>query len=448
MKPELLISIIMELITMRYYANSIFTPKRAEIVCDVCLVLGYAVLYFVNLNGIFYLNVVSFVVVNGIFLHSLYKTTLKKTVIHIFILTSMLAMSEILLSAYWAFGSKGVNIHIGGAVLSLNIVISRFIYAAEMLIIAIVDSQIGKFTKINGFIWLIMTPVVTVIYLIALNSVVRLFNNEQKLVFLIVSILFVLANVVVFWINDRIIMKNLEIQMLHETVHKNQLDYEGYKLMIEKYEEMKIVQHDLKKYCNAVEALLTKEQFSAISMVEALKEKTNESLVLSYTESMFLNILLSQKQKSCNENGISLHCYFENINFGFIKELDLVTIFSNLIDNAVESCIRADRKSIYLNAYTMNESFYVIKIKNNSDIRPETDNGYLVTNKNDKNNHGFGIKSITKAVKQYNGSMQWDFDEENHFFNAIIMFNIADLEKKIRRISIMDKIADNISFFR
>ena len=46
--------------------------------------------------------------------------------------------------------------------------------------------------------------------------------------------------------------------------------------------------------------------------------------------------------------------------------------------------------------------------------------GSLITNKPDQLKHGFGLKSIRKTVKKYNGDMQMYFDDETMTFHTII----------------------------
>lgn len=50
----------------------------------------------------------------------------------------------------------------------------------------------------------------------------------------------------------------------------------------------------------------------------------------------------------------------------FIKELDVVSIFANLIDNAFESCELSKEKKMYLSINIFNESYLAIRMDNSS----------------------------------------------------------------------------------
>jgi len=187
-------------------------------------------------------------------------------------------------------------------------------------------------------------------------------------------------------------------------------------------EKINMLLHDFNKYCSVIESLLLEEQKEALSIIQTLKTRLTETFIGCYTENKVLNAILSEKLKVCNENSISFKCYFENTNFDFINELDLVSIFSNLIDNAIEGCFVSEEKNIYLSSYVLNDTYVVIKIENSADLKPEIYGGSLATLKSDKANHGFGIKSILKAVKLYDGNMQWEYDDKNNLFKAVIIF--------------------------
>lgn len=65
----------------------------------------------------------------------------------------------------------------------------------------------------------------------------------------------------------------------------------------------------------------------------------------------------------------------------FIKELDVVSIFANLIDNAFESCELSKEKKMYLSINIFNESYLAIRMDNSSDCQPKVIEGRLQTHK-------------------------------------------------------------------
>ena len=91
--------------------------------------------------------------------------------------------------------------------------------------------------------------------------------------------------------------------------------------------------------------------------------------------------------------------------------MDVITIFSNLINNAIESSIKAEDKKINLYMYEVNNKFVYVKIKNSCTEKPMEIDGKLVSSKNDKYLHGIGLLSINKAIKKYGGKLNWNYNE-------------------------------------
>ena len=104
--------------------------------------------------------------------------------------------------------------------------------------------------------------------------------------------------------------------------------------------------------------------------------------------------------------------------------MDTVSIFSNLLNNAIENSKVSTEKKIYLNIYTQNNNFIVIRIENSSDKEPRVIDGHLKTHKDNEELHGIGMNSIRKALTNYNAALRWKYDEKERFFISDIIFNV------------------------
>ena len=59
-------------------------------------------------------------------------------------------------------------------------------------------------------------------------------------------------------------------------------------------------------------------------------------------------------------------------------------------------------------------------ISNYCDTLVEFRNGLPVTNKTDMKNHGYGVKSIKKAVEKYGGNVTWTQHNDEFEMKALI----------------------------
>lgn len=105
----------------------------------------------------------------------------------------------------------------------------------------------------------------------------------------------------------------------------------------------------------------------------------------------------------------------------FIADNDLTSIFNNLLDNAVDATKRSSTKEISL-AINSFGSMMTVDLSNSCDIPPTLKNGKLVSTKKDQELHGYGFKSISKALKKYDGDIEWYYNEKDKTFNISIIF--------------------------
>ncbi|MCU9807310.1 ATP-binding protein [Paraclostridium sp. AKS46] len=94
--------------------------------------------------------------------------------------------------------------------------------------------------------------------------------------------------------------------------------------------------------------------------------------------------------------------------------LDVCSIFSNMIDNAIEACIKINDKdrNRFINIKgTIVNGFFVIKCENSKVNEVKFKDKNIKTDKRDSNLHGIGIKSIKTSVQKYDGELFIDYQD-------------------------------------
>lgn len=104
-----------------------------------------------------------------------------------------------------------------------------------------------------------------------------------------------------------------------------------------------------------------------------------------------------------------------NIDKITVKDADLCSILSNLIDNAIEAVDKIENdKTVKLNINQKGNMLF-IAMENPSVYNPLENN----FNSQKKGNHGWGTKIINDIVNKYNGNMTMNYD--NKIFKIKIM---------------------------
>jgi len=104
-----------------------------------------------------------------------------------------------------------------------------------------------------------------------------------------------------------------------------------------------------------------------------------------------------------------------------IAGYDLCILFSNLISNAVEACEKLSRAAKII-SMTLCESERTFEISLENPTEWQVDEKLLGkgSTKEDKENHGYGIRNIRDVVHKYNGDI--DFGISGNIFSVKISF--------------------------
>lgn len=131
-----------------------------------------------------------------------------------------------------------------------------------------------------------------------------------------------------------------------------------------------------------------------------------------------LDVLLTEKSLYCEKKHIRLEPMVDGSCLSFMKITDIYVLFGNLLDNAiaaVEQLPNAEKRIISLTVMTKNNMVWISE-ENLFFGNIVFDNGFPKTTKTEKKWHGFGTKSISMIVKNYNGEMT--FTAKNNVFTV------------------------------
>lgn len=131
--------------------------------------------------------------------------------------------------------------------------------------------------------------------------------------------------------------------------------------------------------------------------------KPFEALIATGNEAV--DIILSEKLKLCQQEEICCVPYVDGRLLAFISPLDVCTLLGNALDNAIESCrMIPEAENRQISIKTNRKSGCVILVlRNTFGAAPQIRNGRPVSIKRDKENHGFGLKSIRYVAEKYSG---------------------------------------------
>ena len=413
----LILGVLFEYIIFFYYSDTTLYHKRRFIIRFLTGLVGYSIIFIVAVWGNIIFNIILCTTINILLLKFNYSISYLNAVFKGMMIYLISIIGEAIACFVLRIGmtpeslnsmpwQKSMLITMAGRTLGLiGIVIFKRITGTKY------ENSIQKFPV------LVLIPIITLICIIIIfNTTID--NNS----FVSLSILLFVVNVLTFATHELMTGKNAQIETLQKINEINNIELSGYKLLYDKYEQTRIMRHNMKAQLNVLTTLVKTDHERALKYIEEIQTVNNETGFIEYTDNKILNILLMQKMDECNKKCISLHIESRAPNLYFLSDIDTVAIFSNLLNNAIESCDKSVIKNIYLELYNANDYFVVIKVTNNSDETPIVENRKLVSSKKDAGNHGLGMKSISYALNKYGADMKWKYDKTRKmFFTTIII---------------------------
>ena len=202
---------------------------------------------------------------------------------------------------------------------------------------------------------------------------------------------------------------------------KEKILYKYYKVAKENNENASMIKHDLKNQIQIAYAMESKNNnvINILEDIDAELDKVNTNI---YSKNEILNTVLLLKKIEAKKFDINMvYKIDKSISLDSMKDSDVCKLFSNILDNSIEASKKTDDKKILLKLCKRND--YIVLICENTYKEELRKNilGFLTTKEN-KKEHGYGIKIIKSISDKYGGEM--NIQAKNGSFKVIMVFYI------------------------
>lgn len=162
--------------------------------------------------------------------------------------------------------------------------------------------------------------------------------------------------------------------------------------------------HDLKHQLNALKKMSPELQDAALEEVYQNIRIYDSSF---HTKNNILNTILMEKKLKADKINATMTVIADGRNLDFIEDLDLYVLFGNILDNAIEAVEKIDDIDSRIISLSVSQEANFISIQESNYFSGKIKklNGTIQTSKEDKNYHGYGIRSVKSIVKKYHGNI-------------------------------------------
>lgn len=231
--------------------------------------------------------------------------------------------------------------------------------------------------------------------------------------------------VILLYDYSRLLLKEKE-----EAEHEQMvLQYEirSAKREMQASDDIRRLYHDVKNHLLAIQSMSGSEGEINDYLSELLPKFEGYETQVK-TGNPTVDAILSEKIQLAYADGIRFNVCLDLSGLDHIKTVDLVTIFGNAVDNAIEALRKTEKSEGERFMFIKSSTFannVVIRFQNRYAGDVELRGGVPVTSKKDADMHGLGISSIRNAVRRYGGTVTVKADNVNKEFTLVVMLPTA-----------------------
>lgn len=224
----------------------------------------------------------------------------------------------------------------------------------------------------------------------------------------------------VIYINNtnKKIKQYLEVERALKETQKNY-----YEAMIQKEEDTKKFRHDVSNHIMCLRELAEREELGGIKQyIDEMQGEIGNIQKRCYSiGNTVMDAVLNYYLQMLPEGVvITVKGYVEE-NLP-ISDTELCTIFSNIIRNSLEELEKQPNTNKYLKikAHAGKEDFTIEVYNSTQEKKEEGKGGLPETTKEDKSNHGIGLKNIKETVEKNKGIFRWESTAEEFRVKVIL----------------------------
>lgn len=205
---------------------------------------------------------------------------------------------------------------------------------------------------------------------------------------------------------------------------KNELLEQNYREILELTQKSRKIYHDFKNQINVL--VHYAEQGNLEKVKEYLRGIAGPVFILEahvWTGNEMLDLILNRKLAEALGRGITFTVDAEHVGQLSLNDLQICSVFGNLLDNAIEACEKIEDGEKWIKTELRKKGqMLLLTITNSISRQPRQRGGRFFTGKSRGEIHGLGIDNVRSIVAERGGEMQIDYNDKVFEVN-ILLFN-------------------------
>ena len=274
--------------------------------------------------------------------------------------------------------------------------------------------------------WLqfLIFPIFTLITVIVMtNSMVTSYHEDIVNVYYVIAIVLIVLNMVVFHLINEILENSQRIREADVLKQQSIGQLELYNSLRKNYDIQRKRTHEYKNQIMCIDSLLKKKNYNKLEeYINSIFDKLDGQLDMVDTNNEVVNAIINAKYYEALQNDVLFILKINDLSHIKVSDEDIVTILSNLLDNAIEAAgqCEIDKRTVGIRLL-YEDDVLSIAVSNSYKTEPEImEDGYMRTIKDDKEQHGLGIRNVVATLEKYNAEYIIDYKNGEFVFSIII----------------------------
>ena len=253
--------------------------------------------------------------------------------------------------------------------------------------------------------------IVIVAFLFSMYVDAKTVSVWDSVVTLIVLVLSVITDLVFLRMVDTLIWQKRREE-------QRELQKRHYTAMMEQQRSVRKMRHDIANHLMAIELMVSENDPGAKEYSRHLMEEVQKTQMVDRCENQVADAVLYGKAAEASAGQIEFKADAQLSQAAAIDDLDLMSLLSNLLDNALTAASQAEQK--WVSVRIREKAGTALFVVQNS-IRSKTVPNLKKTSKRNKSSHGLGIGIIQEICERYNGTFDTELKDDSFEVSAMLL---------------------------
>lgn len=267
---------------------------------------------------------------------------------------------------------------------------------------------------------LLVIPAMSVIVL----SVLML-GGLEKMFAILISGCMLIINISVFYLyniltENYIHLRDHDIYKQQTYAYQNQLE-----VIMESQTRVRALRHDMKNHILALQILVQRKEVEETNKyLDSMKNFMTNPEEYVKTGNDVVDSLLNYKIQKANEVLNVVETKISIPEQLRLRSFDLNVLLGNLLDNAIDASMQTEDKKLKI-TIKLDKGILFLNICNSCQMIADEKKNFWETTKEDKANHGIGLKNVRRIVEKYHGDITFFY--ENNIIQTDVMMYVKEM---------------------